>query len=142
MSYTKTTHNTTYPSLSTFSSPSNTTVLITDGGTGIGRATALSFARSGARSIILLGRRQEVLASAAETIKSAYSSTNVTTHSVDILDVPSLQHVMSPSVSGRIDIVVHCAVDMPPLGPLADPNLDTKAISSTFEKQCHRDPKQ
>ena len=45
-------------------------VVITGGGTGIGRATALAFARTGA-NLAICGRREEPLASAREEIEAA-----------------------------------------------------------------------
>src|SRR4029079_10400236 len=44
-------------------------VVITGGGTGIGRATALAFARTGA-GVAICGRREEPLASAREEIEA------------------------------------------------------------------------
>ncbi|GHH51108.1 SDR family NAD(P)-dependent oxidoreductase [Streptomyces candidus] len=42
------------------------TVVVTGGGTGIGRATALAFAAGGARTVIITGRRKERLDEVAE----------------------------------------------------------------------------
>src|SRR3990167_6202830 len=47
----------------------NKTILITGGGTGLGKSMALRFAELGA-NLILTGRRQEVLESAAKEIEA------------------------------------------------------------------------
>ncbi|OIW35539.1 NAD(P)-binding protein [Coniochaeta ligniaria NRRL 30616] len=124
MSYTTQTHTTTYPSLSTFSLPSaTTTILITGAGSGIGRATALSHARAGAKSLILLGRRPEPLASTAHLINSAHPSVSVSVYPVDILDSAALASVFASHPA--VDVVIHAAGDLLPLQPIADQDQDT-----------------
>jgi NAD(P)-dependent dehydrogenase (short-subunit alcohol dehydrogenase family) len=130
MSYTTKTHTTTYPSLTT-SLPSHNTVLITGGGTGIGAATAHSFARSGTRHLILLGRRPEPLSTTTASIRSAHPDTKVTTHAMDILSASDLDRIFTES--GRVDVVVHAAAVLPPLTPLADPDLDVEKLWHAFE---------
>jgi NAD(P)-dependent dehydrogenase (short-subunit alcohol dehydrogenase family) len=127
MSYTSTTHHTTYPTLSSFSSPPST-VLITGSGSGIGAATALSFARAGATSLILLGRRADRLASTAQAIASAHPSVRVTVHAADVLSLPALREIFSTT---KIDAVVHAAGVLLPLVPLADQDPD--AVWANFE---------
>lgn len=129
MSYTAKTHTTTYPSLTT-SLPAHNTVLITGGGTGIGAATARSFARSGTRHLILLGRRPEPLSTTAASIRSAHPDTKVTTHAVDILSAPDLAAIFASA--GRVDVVIHAAAVLPPLAPLSDPNLDVEKLWHAF----------
>lgn len=128
MSYTTKTHTTTYPPLSSFSLPSTTTVLITGAGSGIGRATALSHARAGAKSLILLGRRPEPLTQTATLIKSSNPSVSVTTHAVDILDPAALATVFALHT---VDVVVHAAGDLLPLQPIAD--QDQEQLWRSFE---------
>jgi short-subunit dehydrogenase len=128
MSYTTKTHTTTYPSLSSFSVPANTTVLITGAGSGIGRATALSHARAGVKSLILLGRRLEPLASTAQLIESLHPAVSVSVYAVDILDFSALAHIFA---SHSVDAVVHAAGDLLPLQPIAQ--QDQEKLWSSFE---------
>lgn len=69
------------------------TVLVTGGGMGVGYAIANSFAQAGASIIVLVGRREQLLISAAETLKAdhatANSSLKVHTHTVDVTDTKS-----------------------------------------------------
>lgn len=129
MSYTSKTHNTTYPQLSTFSLPRNTTILITGAGSGIGRATALSHARAGAASLVLLGRNADTLASTAKLITSAYPAVAVSVHPADFLDAAAVAAVFA--AHDQVDVVVHAAGDLLPLQPLADQDQD--ALWRSFE---------
>jgi NAD(P)-dependent dehydrogenase (short-subunit alcohol dehydrogenase family) len=128
MSYTTTTHRETYPALTAQRLPPNRTVLITGAGSGIGRATALSHARLGAASLILLGRRADTLAETASQIKAAHPSVDVAVHAVDILSLPSLTEIFS---SRKIDTVIHCAGALLPLRPVAD--QDQAELWAVFE---------
>ena len=58
------------------------TVIVTGGGTGIGRATAIRFATEGA-ALLLVGRRQPVLDSVAASIPTAGGNARV--HVADIV---------------------------------------------------------
>ncbi|GKT46333.1 short chain dehydrogenase citE [Colletotrichum spaethianum] len=127
-SYTKLTHSTTYPSVDP-SLPALSTngkvVVITGASGGIGRAAALSFARSGPKSLILLGRRPEALAETAQLIRSAHAALATETHEVDLCEAEKLRAVFD-GVTGRvgaIDVVVHSAGVLAPVAPLieADP---------------------
>lgn len=63
-SLTTTWHNKSYPAISPSRpelSAAGKTVIITGAGSGIGRATALSFARAGASNIVLIGRTKATL---------------------------------------------------------------------------------
>ena len=75
-------------------------VVISGGGTGIGRATARAFALEGAR-ITLLGRRADVLAEAAEELGAR-------THSVDLTD-PAAVHELVVGWSEPVDVLVNNA---------------------------------
>lgn len=80
------------------------TVVISGGGTGIGLATAQTFAADGDQ-VVLLGRRESVLAQAAEKIPGA------TYHPVDLskADETSQAADFIRQQHGSVDIVVHSA---------------------------------
>ncbi|KAM7197911.1 putative short chain dehydrogenase [Naviculisporaceae sp. PSN 640] len=85
-------HKDTYPSLSASHKPSlsqaGKTVLITGGGAGVGFFIARQFAKAGSSRIILVGRRQHVLESAAEQLRSENPTLTEYVHfkSVDVTD--------------------------------------------------------
>ncbi|KAJ5198047.1 uncharacterized protein N7498_007164, partial [Penicillium cinerascens] len=127
-SYTKVIHSTTYaginptqPSLST----AGKVVLITGASGGIGRATALSFAASGPRALILLGRRADALAETATIFGASHAEVTIQTHEAELCDASSVRNAMNKVAAefGGIDILVHCAGVLAPVVPLleADP---------------------
>jgi len=59
------------------------TVVVSGGGTGMGRAIARSFALDGDR-VMILGRRRDVLAQAAGEINAEAGPERVTFHSADL----------------------------------------------------------
>lgn len=129
-SYTKLTHSATYPAIDPTSprlSSSGKTVLITGASGGIGRAAALSFAASGPKSLILLGRRSDALSETAQLIQSSYADLTVETHQVDLCDAPGLRAVFDSvaSRSGGIDVLAHCAGVLAPVVPLLDADPTT-----------------
>lgn len=128
LSYTKLTHSATYPAISP-SLPGLSTdgkvVVITGASGGIGRATASSFAASGPRALILLGRRSDALAETAALVRSSHGKVVVQTHEVDLCDSPGVRKVFDKVAAefGGIDILVHAAGVLAPVVPLlqADP---------------------
>ncbi|PWY84977.1 putative NADP(+)-dependent dehydrogenase [Aspergillus heteromorphus CBS 117.55] len=92
-SLTPTWHNTTYPSISPTRpdlSAANRTIIITGAGSGIGRATALSFSRAGAHKIILIGR---TLSTLIETQSALSCPSSV--HACSVTDEASLATLAS-----------------------------------------------
>jgi NAD(P)-dependent dehydrogenase (short-subunit alcohol dehydrogenase family) len=83
-------------------------VLITGGGTGIGRALALDFARHGAR-VIVAARRAERLAETVELIEAAGGLASYKT--LDIRDADQIAQVVEEvwQECGRIDVLVNNA---------------------------------
>jgi 3-oxoacyl-[acyl-carrier protein] reductase len=75
-------------------------VVISGGGTGIGRATARAFAREGAH-VTLLGRRADVLAEAADEIGAR-------THPVDLTD-PAAVRALVADWEEPVDVLVNNA---------------------------------
>ncbi|MGW1196777.1 SDR family NAD(P)-dependent oxidoreductase [Streptomyces sp. NPDC002536] len=81
------------------------TVVVTGGGTGIGRATALAFAGLGAASVIVTGRRKERLAEVAELSEAIVPVTaDVTTASGAEAVAEAVQER-----GGELDVLVHNA---------------------------------
>lgn len=131
-SYTKVTHSATYPAIDPRTQPGLSTagkvVLITGASGGIGRATAASFAASGPRALVLLGRRAEALAETAALVRlEAASGADpvVQTHEVDLCDAQGVRAVVDKVAGGLggVDVLVHCAGVLAPVVPLleADP---------------------
>ncbi|KAM7204739.1 oxidoreductase C663.06c-like protein 1 [Naviculisporaceae sp. PSN 640] len=89
------------------------TVLITGGGAGIGKATALAFAQSGASHIGIIGRRANVLEEAKQEIESAYPDTKVYAFPGDLVNTDSITSAVASfgkALEGKkIDILIASA---------------------------------
>jgi NAD(P)-dependent dehydrogenase (short-subunit alcohol dehydrogenase family) len=85
---------------------SGKTVVVTGGGSGLGRAMALAFAREGA-DVCVVGRRQERL---DETVALA-GSDGVFGFAADVRDAARIERVIGEIVerTGRIDVLVNNA---------------------------------
>ena len=124
-SYTKVTHSATYaainPTLPTLSS-ADRVVVITGATGGIGRAAALSFAASGPKALVLLGRREDALAETAGLVRASRDSLTVETHVVDLVDSGKLRRVFADVAArhGAVDAVIHAAGVLAPVVPLVD----------------------
>ena len=83
-------------------------VIITGAGSGVGRATALRFAREGAR-VLLFGRTQATLESTAHDIAQFDGTAHVIVG--DVSHEEDIQHLYQQveHLSGRVDILVNCA---------------------------------
>ncbi|KAI4868525.1 putative NADP(+)-dependent dehydrogenase [Hypoxylon rubiginosum] len=127
-SYTKVTHNATYPAINPTSpalSTAGKVVVITGASGGIGRAAAKSFAASGPKALVLLGRRPDALAETADQVRASHGDVLTQTHAVDLCDSPGVRAVMDAVARehGGVDVLVHCAGMLAPVEPLitADP---------------------
>ena len=74
---------------------SQTVVLITGGGTGIGKACAQSAADGGAAHVILCGRRLEPLDEAAKDLRQHHAETSFSCVAADITNALSA-HLAEP----------------------------------------------
>ncbi|KAJ6003028.1 hypothetical protein N7451_005575 [Penicillium sp. IBT 35674x] len=137
-SYTKVIHSSTYaginptqPGLST----ADKIVLITGASGGIGRAAASSFAASGPRVLILLGRRAGALAETATIVRTSNTEVKIQTHETELCDASSVRNVMNTVAAefGGIDILIHCAGILAPVVPLleVDPNTFLDGYKTT-----------
>ena len=83
-------------------------VLITGGGTGLGKAMGRRFMALGAE-LMICGRRQTVLDETAQEFKGAFGRT-VRTHSVDIRDAAAVEALMDAAFAeAPLDILVNNA---------------------------------
>ena len=83
--------------------------MVTGGGTGLGKATAIRFAELGASGILIAGRREEKLREAAPEITRAGAA--VETFAVDIRDANRVDEMVKRCIErfGRIDVLVNNA---------------------------------
>ena len=122
----KTWHNDTYPAISPTRpelSAHGKRVVITGGGTGIGRETAFAFATAGASSIFLLGgRRAHVLEKTNEAIQKQHPNVQVGYRALDIADVKAVNE--AAIVIGSFDILVLNAAYSPANQKLLDADFE------------------
>jgi 3-oxoacyl-[acyl-carrier protein] reductase len=84
-------------------------VVVTGGGTGIGRAVAERFARDG-DEVVILGRRGPVLDDAAREINAACRAEQVSTHVADLADVAQVESAADAiRPRGTVDVLVNNA---------------------------------
>jgi NAD(P)-dependent dehydrogenase (short-subunit alcohol dehydrogenase family) len=135
-SFTATWHDKPYP----FISPSRSelsaagkNVVITGGGTGIGKATAIAFAKAGAASVAILGRRLDRLHTSASEITAAGPATRVLFETADITKRTSIDGALKTIVGqvGKIDIFVSNAGVLPSSGGVA--SYDESELRRGFE---------
>jgi NAD(P)-dependent dehydrogenase (short-subunit alcohol dehydrogenase family) len=98
-------------------------VVITGGGTGIGKATAVAFAQAGAKSVSIVGRRVDRLQTAAAAIMEANPSTQVVLQTGDVSNRTSLEVALSAIVAkigAKIDIFLNNAGMLPEQAAVID----------------------
>ncbi|EXJ92365.1 hypothetical protein A1O3_00915 [Capronia epimyces CBS 606.96] len=88
-------------------------VLVTGGGTGVGFAIARAFVRASAKTIIILGRRAQVLADAAsrleEEAKTVGSGTKIVTYPCDVVNTAEVDAVWKEIAAQGITVDVYVA---------------------------------
>lgn len=125
-SYTKVTHSATYPAIDPTLpalSSAGKVVVITGATGGIGRAASLSFAASGPKALVLLGRREDALAETVNLVRSSHESVTVESHAVDLVDDSNKLRQLFADVAaahGAVDVVIHAAGVLAPVVPLVD----------------------
>ena len=84
--------------------------LVTGGGSGIGRATALHLAQLGAQ-VIIMGRRTEALVETRDLSLSSAEALEITTVSVDLREFDQVDSALDDVLArhGRIDLLVNNA---------------------------------
>jgi NAD(P)-dependent dehydrogenase (short-subunit alcohol dehydrogenase family) len=136
VSFTKEWHTKPYPDISPSRSDlsaAGKNVVITGGGTGIGKAVAIAFSRAGASSVSILGRRLDRLESSVIAISAAaQSGTQVLYRVADLTDRAQVEDALASITSavGKVDIFVNNAGALPPLKPVAE--YDTATFMRAF----------
>ncbi|ETI27363.1 hypothetical protein G647_09553 [Cladophialophora carrionii CBS 160.54] len=112
-------------------SAENKTVLITGGGSGIGKATAIAFAQAKARAVVITGRTQSSLNSAKSEIEEAARVQNnrnfeCVAFCADVADSKAVDDVFSQVVQkfGGIDVLVSNAGYLDKYSLIAESDLD------------------
>jgi NAD(P)-dependent dehydrogenase (short-subunit alcohol dehydrogenase family) len=128
-SFTPTYHQNTYPAISPSRpelSAHNNVVVITGGGQGIGKATALAFAEAKAHAIIITGRNQGTLLETKLEIEKIHPLTRVRGFVGDITDAKvvdttfcSVKHEF-----GRVDVLINNAGYLPASAPITEQDPD------------------
>jgi NAD(P)-dependent dehydrogenase (short-subunit alcohol dehydrogenase family) len=138
---TKLFHKTSYPAIDPRRpelSAKGKTIVITGGGTGIGAAAALSFAKAGASLIVIIGRREQPLLDTKSAIEKAYPGTKVLALSTDMTSTPATQaafkDIATASGNGKIDVLCSNAAVLGPLGTVStiDPSVWLDGITTTL----------
>jgi NADP-dependent 3-hydroxy acid dehydrogenase YdfG len=110
---TKIVHRSIYPAIAPSRPELNQagkTVLITGGGTGVGFYIAKAFVQASADTVIIIGRRLEVLEKAAldlqQVAKAAGTTTKIITRSCDIVDIAQVNALWEYLASQAITVDV------------------------------------
>ena len=134
--FTPTIHSDTYPAISPISQSNLTgrSVFISGASRGIGRATALSYARAGAAKIAVTARsgletiEQEIVAAAATASPTKHSPPpQVLVLSLDVLDYASVKaaaQTTEDAFGGKLDILINNAGYLENGIPIADSDPD------------------
>lgn len=124
-SFTKSWHSEPYPFISPSRpelSAASKNVVITGGGTGIGKAVGIAFAEAGAQCVAIIGRRLERLEVSARQIQAAGPSTRVLIETGDVEKFESITTALENVVAqvGRVDIFIANAGMLPEAGHVSD----------------------
>jgi NAD(P)-dependent dehydrogenase (short-subunit alcohol dehydrogenase family) len=106
-------------------------VLITGALTGIGRATAVAFAKKGAKAIVVAGRRDEAGKALADELRSLGSEADFI--HADVRKEDEIRALVDETVArfGRLDVAVNNAGTEGQVGPITDQTAESYA--ATFD---------
>ncbi|KPM35466.1 hypothetical protein AK830_g11094 [Neonectria ditissima] len=119
--FTKLNHHKPYPFISPTRpelSAAGKNVVVTGGGTGIGRAVAVTFGQAGAKSVSIIGRRIDRLKAASAEIAATGPSTRVLCETADLTKRATIDSALKRITDqvGKIDIFVSNAGILPEPG--------------------------
>jgi hypothetical protein len=98
------------------------TVVITGGGSGIGKGMTNAFADAGASKIVILGRREASLHATARDIHAGYPTVELSAHAADVVDLDGVRDVANQI--GPWDVLVANAGYLPNVKPLVKSDPD------------------
>ncbi|KAH8696439.1 hypothetical protein BGW36DRAFT_451897 [Talaromyces proteolyticus] len=132
VSFTKTWHSKPYPFIDPSRpelSAAGKNVVVTGGGSGIGNAVAVAFAKAGAKSVSIVGRSADKLKRGAENIQGAIlpnGTTKVISEAADFLVKSQIDAAIQSIVAkvGKIDVFVSNAGILQQPGPITPYNVD------------------
>jgi NAD(P)-dependent dehydrogenase (short-subunit alcohol dehydrogenase family) len=106
-------------------------VLITGALTGIGRATAVAFAKKGAKAIVVAGRRDDAGKALADELRARGSEADFI--HADVRNEDEVRALVSETVArfGRLDVAVNNAGTEGQVGPITEQTAETYA--ATFD---------
>jgi len=127
--YTKTFHHETYPAIDPSRPESSTAgkvVVITGGGSGIGKQMAHAFAVSGSTKIAILGRTMATLKETENEVRQLHPSVQIIPYLADIAEVDAVAKALSETEKalGKIDVLVSNAAYLPQPGPLIEADIE------------------
>ncbi|CAH0053260.1 unnamed protein product [Clonostachys solani] len=139
VSFTEKWHNKPYEAISPKRpelSAAGKNVVVTGGGTGIGKAAAIAFAQAGAKSVSILGRRLDRLEASKEAILAQAAHPSVIQVLYEVADLKKREEVEAAFSSivakvGKLDILVNNAGAMAPPTPAI--KYTAESFSSMFE---------
>lgn len=108
----------------------NKVAIVTGAGRGIGQATAVAFAREGARVILAARTRSQLEDTATRCREAGGTALPVV---VDVASWEQVQHLVKTALedSGQVDILVNSAGGYGPIGPTSE--IDTAAWTRAVE---------